>query len=840
MIKNIILIFILTTQVTICLRPIMFNRIVDNKSIMYHNSKAVVLSAKKKNVKSLVSEDFLSSLEELEPEERNPTNPITLPSAPPPPPQVDQVAEPKKKEKIKLSKAEKKLAMFGFTDPSVLESVREETDYEKEQKKLALANNIGADSAALEAVVSTSDASIKKKDKKKEKSKNKEFDEEPEPEPQPVADDNETEGDEDSEAAPVQPADGLTIEQRLRKEKPPARVRFAESSQPDFAMIELDKVSVVFGNSQIMKDASFDVKTGERVGLVGPNGGGKTTLLKILAGDLEPTTGDLVKSSRTLRTAYLRQEFIDELVPTRTLKDELFSSFVDEQAILKDIVDCEEEIGRSTDDPDKMELALNKLAELQEKANSKGVYALDSKVEKIMDSCGFSNADAGALVKSFSGGWKMRIGLAKILLKDPNVLLLDEPTNHLDLESVIWLENFLQKVTIPMVIVSHDREFLDKVCNKIVDVEEGTTIVYTGNYSKFILTKRERIDLWRDKYDRQVRYVKEEEKYIKKAKNDPAMSQQVKSKEMALEKLRSGEDWVAQPPREKRFRFRFPPAPRCGNSIIEVNNLSHGYGDGRYAVLFDQVEIQVDRGDRVGFIGPNGAGKSTLMRIISGMETPKTGTADFGSGNVEFNYFAQSQADTLDLEKSVIEAVQEGSPPDIGFTEIRSLLGQFMFKGDDVDKKIKMLSGGEKARVSLCKMMLTPANLLLLDEPTNHLDITSKEVLEDAIQNFDGSVLVISHDRYFMSQVANTIFSFENKKVIRYDCDYHDFMNGNLKSDLKEKVEARYVENDKYRITNAKQVIIQEDDKKKKNFGGSGVTCGNLNKGIKNAKRFQS
>lgn len=226
------------------------------------------------------------------------------------------------------------------------------------------------------------------------------------------------------------------------------------------------------------------------------------------------------------------------------------------------------------------------------------------------------------------------------------------------------------------------------------------------------------------------------------------------------------------------------------------------------------------------------------MRLLMGVERPKSGYAEFGSNNVEATYFEQSQADTLDLEKTVLETVQMGAPSDISFTEIRGLLGQFMFKGDDVDKKLRYLSGGEKARVALCKMMLEPANLLMLDEPTNHLDITSKEVLEEALQHFEGAVLLISHDRYFMSQVANRIFSFEDKKVVRHDCDYHDFINGKG-SDLKEKVEARFVEGDKYKITNAKEVIIEEaKNEKKKNFGGAGVTSGNLNKGIKNAKRY--
>ena len=312
------------------------------------------------------------------------------------------------------------------------------------------------------------------------------------------------------------------------------------------------------------------------------------------------------------------------------------------------------------------------------------------------------------------------------------------------------------------------------------------------------------------------------------------MAPQLKAKEAALEKYKQSEDFVATPPKEKRFRFRFPAAPRCGESVVEVFKLSHGYGEGQDKLLFDNVNIQIDRGDRVGLVGPNGVGKSTLMRIMMGTEQALKGGADFGSSNVVANYFEQNQADTLDLNKTVMETVQAGAPPEYTHTEIRALLGQFMFKGDDVDKKLNVLSGGEKARVVLCKMMLTPANLLLLDEPTNHLDITSKEVLEDALQHFEGSVVVISHDRYFMSQVANTIFSFENRSVIRHDCDYHDYMQ--KIEGFKERVESRYVSGDKYRITNAKEVIIEV--KEKKNFGGSGVTAGRLNKGIKNAKRY--
>ena len=427
-------------------------------------------------------------------------------------------------------------------------------------------------------------------------------------------DDDQADADEDSNPVYVDP-EGLTIEQRVRKEKPPSRIRFAESAQPDFVMMSLEGVGLMYGNEVVLRDASFSVTTGERLGLVGPNGSGKTTQLRILAGDIEPTTGDVVKSSRNLRVAFLRQEFTDDLIETNTLREELYTSFSEERQLLKDIADCEEEVARTTDDPNKMEEVLNRLQTLQDKAITQGVYALDSKVDKVMDATGFTPLDGQAMVKSFSGGWKMRVGIAKILLKEPNVLLLDEPTNHLDIDSVYWLEDFLQKQSIPMVIVSHDREFLDRVCNKIVDVEDGKTVSYQGNYSKFLEQKKNRLEVWRDKYDKQVRYVKEEEKWLKKARNDPNMAQQVKAKESALEKYKAAEDFMEPPPKDKRFRFRFPPAPRCSQSIVEASKLSHGYGDGKYKTLFENVDIAVDRGERIGFVGPNGSGPCSVCVI---------------------------------------------------------------------------------------------------------------------------------------------------------------------------------------------------------------------------------
>lgn len=315
----------------------------------------------------------------------------------------------------------------------------------------------------------------------------------------------------------------------------------------------------------------------------------------------------------------------------------------------------------------------------------------------------------------------------------------------MDLDSVLWLEEFLKKQSLPMVIVSHDREFLDQVCNKIVEVEDGVTVSYTGNYSKYLEQRRARLDLWREKYEKQSRFVQDEERWIKSAKSDPSMSSAAKARETALEKMRKSQEWIQPPPKDKKFRFRFPSVPRCGALVVEARNLSHGFGEGKYKTLFEGVNFEVARGDRIGFVGPNGsgkstrrccvfatflksnghrmwinivflAGKSTMLKIIMGIEHPKAGYAEYGSSAVIANYYAQNQADSLDLNSTVLECLAQAAPEDMSFTDLRALLGQFMFKGDDVNKLIRSLSGGEKARVALCRMMLTPANLLLLDE----------------------------------------------------------------------------------------------------------------------------
>jgi ATP-binding cassette, subfamily F, member 3 len=631
----------------------------------------------------------------------------------------------------------------------------------------------------------------------------------------------------------------VTLEDKIRRERPPPRVRVMESSQPGYTSLRLENVGITFRNQEVVKDVTWGVQTGDRIGLVGKNGAGKTTQIRILAGELEPTTGDVVKSSKDLRTAVLRQEFVDELVPERTLREEFLSVFVEENAILDEIKAAEKALENTpADDADTMQKILDRMQELQNKAENKEVYALESRVKKVMDLMGFTEDEGEDLVASFSGGWKMRLGLGKVLLKDPNVLLLDEPTNHLDLESVEWLESFLRQQNIPMVIVSHDREFLDQVCTKIVDAEGGICTEYEGNYSRFLLLKKAKMEAWQATYDAQEKRIKEEKAWIQKFK--VKQPQAVKQRQAKIEKLIKSKDYVPKPPfTGKPFKFRFPEGPRLSPEVAQVKGMSHGYrNEVSQNRLFDNVDLFIEKGDRIAVLGPNGSGKSTLLRLLVGKEKPDEGSAGLIGANVVMNYFEQNQADALDLDKNPLETVQAASNGQT-YNELRAYLGQFLFKGDDVEKKVRTLSGGEKARLSLCCMMLRPANFLILDEPTNHLDIPAKEMLEEALQFYPGSVMIVSHDRYFVSKVATTIVAVENKQLVKYPGDYKSYME---KSDyIKEKVEARYVSGVS-RIEAAPVFDLEEIVKPKRAFGGAPTAhlVTRPDKGIKNAKRMQN
>lgn len=652
-----------------------------------------------------------------------------------------------------------------------------------------------------------------------------------------------TEQQSSQDAPPPQQKKKLTLEEKIRKDRPPPRIRVLESSQPNYVSLRLEDVFITFRDQEVLKGVTWGVSTNERLGLVGPNGTGKTTQIRILAGEMEPTAGDVVKSKSDLRISILRQEFIEDLDLTNTLQEEFQSVFEEEYKLLNELREQEKKLENVSGElsPDDMQNILDKMEDLQNKIQDKDVYQIDARISKIMDVMGFtSEDDASQLVSSYSGGWKMRIGLGKVLLTDPNVLLLDEPTNHLDLESVEWIEEFLiNQKGLPMIIVSHDREFLDRVCNKIVDTEGGIANEYESNYSKFLQLKKSRMESWQAAYNAQEKKIKEEKAWIQKFK--VKQPQAVKQRKAQLEKLKSSDSYVSKPPfLGKPLKFRFPDAPRISPEVAEIEELCHSYENN---VLFKNVNLSIDKGDRIAIVGPNGSGKSTLLRLLMGTEQPSTsGSIGVTGQNVVTNYFEQNQADALDLDLTVLETIQKSSTGGQSYNELRAILGQFLFKGDNVEKQVKNLSGGEKARLSLCCMMLTPANFLLLDEPTNHLDIPAKEMLEEALQYYQGSVIIVSHDRYFISKVATTIVAIEDKDLVKYSGDYKFYMEKSAA--IREKIEARYVSGVE-RIRSAPVIDVEKLNAElstKKNFGGAknaGMVT-KKDKGIKNAKRNTS
>ncbi|GAB4180249.1 MAG: ABC-F family ATP-binding cassette domain-containing protein [Coleofasciculaceae cyanobacterium] len=530
-------------------------------------------------------------------------------------------------------------------------------------------------------------------------------------------------------------------------------------------MLRLEHINKIYPTGEILKDVNWEVKPGDRIGLVGVNGAGKTTQLKIIAGEIEPTAGEIIRPA-SLHIAYLTQEF--EVEQTRTVREEFWTVFKEANAVQQSLAQIQREMETAT--PEKLDQLINKLDRQQRQFEALDGYGLEAQIEKILPEMGFEPEDGDRLVSAFSGGWQMRMSLGKILLQKPDLLLLDEPTNHLDLETIEWLENYLKGLKTPMVIVSHDREFLDRLCTQIVETERGVSTTYLGNYSAYLQQKAENAEAQMSAYERQQKELEKQQVFVERFRASATRSTQAKSREKQLEKIERIEAPTAS---LKTLHFRFPPAPRSGREVVDIKDLVHAYDD---KILFLGANLQLERGDRVAFLGPNGSGKSTLLRIIMGMEEPTEGKVELGKHNVIPGYFEQNQAEALDLSKTVMETIHD-EVPDWKNEEVRTLLGRFLFSGATVFKKVESLSGGEKARLALAKMLLRPANLLILDEPTNHLDIPAKEMLEEALQNYDGTVLIVSHDRYFISQVANKIVEIRDGEFRTYLGDYHYYLD---------------------------------------------------------------
>lgn len=530
-------------------------------------------------------------------------------------------------------------------------------------------------------------------------------------------------------------------------------------------MLRLENISKIYPTGVVLKDVNWEVKTGDRIGLVGVNGAGKSTQLKIITGEIEPTSGEVIRPN-SLHIAYLSQEF--EVDPNRTVREEFWQVFVEANQTHASLQKVQREMETAT--PEELDELIHKLDRLQRQFEALNGYALDAEIEKILPEMGFEAEDGDRLVNAFSGGWKMRMSLGKILLQKPDILLLDEPTNHLDLETIEWLEDYLKKLTTPMVIVSHDREFLDRLCTQIVETERGVSTTYLGNYSAYLQQKLENQEAQLSTYERQQKEIEKQQAFVERFRASATRSTQAKSREKQLEKI----ELVAAPTAGlKTLRFHFPPAPRSGREVATIKDLVHTYDE---KILFLGANLEIEKGDRIAFLGPNGSGKSTILRMIMGLESPTEGTVELGKHNVIPSYFEQNQAEALDLTKTVVETIHD-EVPDWKNEEVRTLLGNFLFSGDTVYKKVAALSGGEKARLALAKMLLKPGNFMLLDEPTNHLDIPAKEMLESALQNYDGTVIIVSHDRYFISQVANKIVEIRDGEFYTYLGDYHYYLD---------------------------------------------------------------
>lgn len=530
-------------------------------------------------------------------------------------------------------------------------------------------------------------------------------------------------------------------------------------------MLRLEHICKIYPTGEVLKDVNWEVKAGDRIGLVGVNGAGKSTQLKIIMGEIEPTSGEIIRPS-SLHIAYLNQEF--EVEPTRTVSEEFWTVFKEANKAQMDLAQVQRDM--ETASLDELDKLINKLDKLQRQFEALDGYGLEARIGKILPEMGFATEDGDRLVSSFSGGWQMRMGLGKILLQSPDLLLLDEPTNHLDLETIEWLEGYLKKLATPMVIVSHDREFLDRLCTQIVETERGISSTYLGNYSSYLQQKAENQAAQLSAFERQQKEIEKQQAFVDRFRASATRSTQAKSREKQLDKIERIE---APTSSVKTLQFRFPDAPRSGREVVIIKDLTHVYDE---KILFLGANLLIERGDKIAFVAPNGAGKSTLLRLITGLETPSEGIAKLGDHNVILGYFEQNQAEALDLDKTVMDTIHD-EVPDWTNEEVRTHLGRFLFSGDTVYKKVASLSGGEKARLALGKMLLSPANLLILDEPTNHLDIPAKEMLEDALQNYDGTAILVSHDRYFISQVATKIVEIRDGEFRVYLGDYHYYLD---------------------------------------------------------------
>ena len=541
-------------------------------------------------------------------------------------------------------------------------------------------------------------------------------------------------------------------------------------------MISIESLTVEFGGTPLFDDITYVINKKDRIALVGKNGAGKSTMLKIIAGLQSPTSG-AVSVPKDLTVGYLPQQM--RHTDSRTVREEAETAFGHLFELQQSIDRMNDELLRRTDyDSESYHRLIEKVSSETERLQLAGGVNFQAEIEKTLIGLGFQRSDFDRSTSEFSGGWRMRIELAKLLLQQPDVLLLDEPTNHLDIESIQWLENFLSTRANAVVLVSHDRAFIDAVTTRTIEISLGRIYDYKVNYSRYVVLRKERLEQQKRAFENQQKQIQDTEAFIERFRYKATKAVQVQSRIKQLEKIERIEvDEVDT----SRLNLKFPPAPRSGDYPLIVENLGKRYGD---HTVFDRAEFSIKRGEKVAFVGKNGEGKSTLVKCIMNEITDYTGVLKIGH-QVKIGYFAQNQAQLLDESLTVFDTIDRVAVGDIR-TKIRDILGAFMFGGEASDKRVGVLSGGEKTRLAMIRLLLEPVNFLILDEPTNHLDMKTKDILKKAIRDFDGTVIVVSHDREFLDGLVTKVYEFGNRRVREHLGGIYDFLQRKKMDSLKE------------------------------------------------------
>ena len=540
-------------------------------------------------------------------------------------------------------------------------------------------------------------------------------------------------------------------------------------------MISVEGLAVEFGGTTLFKDISFQINEKDRIALMGKNGAGKSTLLKILAGVRPPTRGT-VSAPKDCTVAYLPQHLMTE--DGRTVFEETSQAFAHLHEAEAEIERLNEELAQRTDyESDSYMELIERVSALSEKFYAIDMTHFEEDVEKTLLGLGFERSDFDKPTSEFSGGWRMRIELAKLLLKNPDVLLLDEPTNHLDIESIQWLEEFIKTSAKAVVVISHDRKFVDSITTRTIEVTMGRIYDYKASYSHYLELRKERREQQQKQYEEQQKMIQETKDFIERFKGTYSKTFQVQSRVKMLEKLELIE---VDEEDTSQLRLKFPPSPRSGSYPVQADGVGKSFDD---KLVFQNASFTIERGEKVAFVGRNGEGKSTMVKCIMS-QLQHEGTLTLGH-NVQIGYFAQNQASLLDDNLTVFQTIDDVAKGDVRL-KIRDLLGAFMFGGEESTKKVKVLSGGERTRLAILKLLLEPVNLLILDEPTNHLDLKTKDVLKQALQDFDGTLIVVSHDRDFLDRLVTKVYEFGHQKVREHLCGIYEFLETKKMENLQE------------------------------------------------------